>query len=128
MKRNKLAGVVIGAILVLLSACATSMSPSEVYNTLPEYTKTQFISQSTATKLVDSGRAAYLVRGRNYKAPIGVTVKSELRNAARGIDDWVMLDGGNAYVLTNFQWDTVSAGEHGYATQLSVEFDTLLYQ
>ncbi len=128
MTRNKLTVVVIGAILVLLSACATSLSPSEVYNTLPEYTETHFLSQAEAIKLVDSGGAVYLARGRAYKAPIGMSVKSDLRNAARGIDDWVYLDGGNAYVLTNFQWDVVGVAAYGHITQLVVEFDTLLYR
>jgi len=46
----------------------------------------------------------------------------DLIYGAKGIDEWVKLDGGNAYVLTNYKWVTV--GNQG-ATQLYLEFDTL---
>jgi hypothetical protein len=52
-----------------------------------------------------------------------MSTKDDLRNGAKGIDEWVKLDGGNAYVLTNYKWVTV--GNDG-ATQLYIEFDTLL--
>jgi len=41
----------------------------------------------------------------------------------RGVDEWVELDGGNAYVLTNYKWVTV---DHYGSTQLHIEFDTML--
>jgi hypothetical protein len=34
-----------------------------------------------------------LVRGRNYTVPMGLTVKNDLKNGARGIDEWVKIDG-----------------------------------
>ena len=70
-----------------------------------------------------SGGCKYLVKGRNYVAPIGLTVKNDLKNGAAGIDEWVQLDGGNAYVLKNYKW--VRVDDSG-ATQLHIDFDTML--
>jgi hypothetical protein len=54
---------------------------------------------------------------------MGLSSKNDLKHAARGIDEWVQLDGGNAYVLKNYQWVTVDLFG---STQLHVEFDTML--
>jgi hypothetical protein len=64
-----------------------------------------------------------LVRGREYVAPIALTVKGDLRNAATGIDEWVKIDGGNAYVLISYKWITV---DNEGSTQLHIKFDTML--
>jgi len=98
------------------------MSPTEVYNTLPKYTKTTFLTVAQA----QNSNCNCLTTNRSYTAPIGMTVKDDLRNGAKGIDEWVALDGGNAYVLKNFQWMTVGHSlQYGVsATQLYIEFDT----
>ena len=108
--------------VVFFTSCsilAASMSPTEVYNTLPKLTKSKFISQEE----VKNSNCKYLVKGRSYTSPSGITVKNDLKNGAKGIDDWVKLDGGNTYVLTSYKW--VVVGNNG-DTQLHVEFDTLL--
>jgi hypothetical protein len=114
------------SVALLFTSCAlfqTSMSPTEVYNTLPKYTRTTFLT----TAQVNNSNCQCLVKGRNYTAPIGLTVKDDLSNGARGIDEWVTLDGGNAYVLKNYQWMTVGVNQYGAsATQLHLEFDTYL--
>ncbi|MFS0490923.1 hypothetical protein [Leadbetterella byssophila] len=109
--------------LALLTSCATSMTPMQVNNTLPTLTKSKFISQAQAEEAVKSNGCKYLVKGRNYTAPIGLTTKDDLRNGAKGIDEWVKLDGGNAYVLNNYKWVTV---DRNGSTQLHIEFDTML--
>lgn len=106
-------------------SCATSMSPSEVNETLPTLTLSTHYSQSQAEEAVNSERCKYLDRGKAYVAPIGLTVKSELRSAAKGIDEWVEVDGGNAYVLKSYKWETLD--QYG-STQLHIEFDTMLCQ
>ncbi|MFP9115996.1 hypothetical protein ACLI1A_18810 [Flavobacterium sp. RHBU_3] len=116
---NKIFGVL---TIFILCSCATSMSPLEVNNTLPLMTKSKFVSQLQAEELTLNGSCRYLVRNRKYVATIGFTAKDDLRNGAKGIDEWVTLDGGNAYVLRNFQW--ISVGDKG-ATELHLEFDTL---
>jgi hypothetical protein len=63
------------------------------------------------------------MESRTYVAPMGLSAKNDLKHAARGIDEWVQLDGGNAYVLKNYQWVTV---DFLGSTQLHVEFDTML--
>lgn len=114
--------VVIGVVFFLAS-CATSMSPTEVNNTLPTLTESKFYSKSQANEATKTNSCEYLVEGRNYTAPIGLTVKGDLKNGAEGIDEWVELDGGNAYVLTNYEWVTV---DHYGSSQLHIEFDTMI--
>lgn len=106
----------------LFTTCATSMTPSQISDTLPTLTKSKFLSQSQADEAIKSSKCKYMVKGRNYVAPMGLTVNDDLKNGAKGIDEWVKLDGGNAYVLTNYKWVTV---DHNGSTQLHIEFDTL---
>ncbi|MEC3881620.1 hypothetical protein [Parapedobacter sp. 10938] len=115
-------GLNIGMVL-FLSACATSMSPLKVNNTLPILTKSKFIPQSEVDSEIKRNGCKYLVKGREYTAPIGLTTKNDLKNGAKGIDEWVKLDGGNAYVLRNYNWNTV---DHLGSTQLHIEFDTMV--
>lgn len=113
------------SVVIVLSSCATSMTPIAVNNTLPTLTVSKFVSQIQAEEDFIANRCKYLVKGRKYKAPMGLTVKEDLKYGARGIDEWVKLDGGNAYVLTNYEW--IAVGDSG-ATQLHIEFDTMLYE
>ena len=120
----KLNDALIMIFILLLSSCA-SMTPIEVNNTLPTYTKSIFLTPRQATEKQKNNMCKLLVKGRTYAAPIGFTLKNDLRNAAKGIDEWVEMDGGNAYVLINYKWVTV--GDDG-STQLYVDFDTMLCQ
>jgi hypothetical protein len=113
--------LILGATL-LFASCATSMSPIEVNNNLPTLTKSKFITQLQAQESTKTNSCKYLVQNRKYTAPIGFTIKDDLKNGARGIDEWVKLDGGNAYVLTNYNWVTI---DKNGTTQLIIEFDTL---
>jgi hypothetical protein len=110
-------------IVLFLASCATSMSPLEINNTLPNLTKSKFISQQQAEDLTKTDKCKYLVKNRTYVAPIGSSTKNDLKMGAKGIDEWVKLDGGNAYVLKNYKW--VNVGDKG-STQLHLEFDTML--
>jgi hypothetical protein len=101
------------------------MTPIQVSNTLPALTKSKFLNLAQAQEAVKNNTCKYLVKGRSYVAPIGYTAKDDLRNGAKGIDEWVQLDGGNSYVLTNFKWITVSSNG---TTELHIEFDTMLCQ
>jgi hypothetical protein len=107
-------------ILFSLYSCATSLSPIEVNKTLPTLTKSKFIPQSQI-----GNNCKLLVKSRSYVAPIGFTAKDDLKNAAKGIDEWVTIDGGNGYFLKNYRWITVDAKG---TTQLEVEFETMLCQ
>src|SRR5690554_6352759 len=115
--------IVVIMTLAMLTSCATSMTPMQVNSTLPTLTKSKFISQAQAEEAVRSNGCKYLVKGRNYTAPIGLTTRDELRSGAKCIDEWVKLDGGNGYVLNNYKWVTV---DHNGSTQLHIEFDTKL--
>lgn len=112
-----------GGLIIFLSSCAMQMSPSEVSTQLPSLTKSKYISHPQAEELLKTGKGRYLVRNRTYVAPMGLTAKEDLINGANGIDDWVKLDGGNAYELKSCNW--LPVGNNG-ATQLHLEFDTML--
>ncbi|MFI5238140.1 MAG: hypothetical protein ACHQLA_09395 [Ignavibacteriales bacterium] len=113
------------AAIFFLASCVTSMTPIEVNNMLPTLTKSKFISQVQAEELVKTDKCKYLVKNRSYVVPMSLGPQEDLKNGAKGIDEWVKLDGGNAYVLKNYKWITVN--ENG-GTQLHIEFDTLLFQ
>jgi len=111
---------------VFLLSCAASMTPMQVNNTLPKLTKSALLT-SEQTK---SPQCKCLETGRTYVAPIGLTTKADLKNAAVGIDEWVTIDGGNAYKLVNFRWVTAASDQNGTPTrtQLIVDFDTYFCQ
>lgn len=120
--------IVILGLAFFLNSCgvlSTSMSPSQVNELLPILTKSRFVSQVQADEDIKNHKCVYLVKGRNYTAPIGLTTKDDLKNGAKGIDEWVKIDGGNAYVLIGYKWITV---DHLGSTQLHVEFNTILYE
>ncbi len=110
-------------VAILTSGCATSMTPMQVNSTLPTLTKANLISKAQADAALIDNRCKYLVKGRTYSAPLGLTVKDDLRYGAKGIDEWVKLDGGNSYVLVSYKWVTV---DYNGSTQLHLEFDTML--
>jgi hypothetical protein len=113
-------------LFLLLTSCAalsTSMTPSQVNQALPTLTKSKYLTQVQAEEAIKTNSCKYLVRGREYTAPIGMTVNNDLKNGAKGIDEWVKLDGGNAYVLISYSWETVD--DLG-STQLKLKFDTML--
>ncbi|MBO9620006.1 MAG: hypothetical protein J7539_13340 [Niabella sp.] len=111
----------LGVILFFIS-CAP-MPPTKVNTTLPALTKSKFITLSQAEEMTKTGKCKYLVKNRNYAAPMALSAKGDLKQCAKGIDEWVKLDGGNAYVLKNYKW--VSVDGYGSA-QLHLEFDTML--
>lgn len=110
-------------VFLLATSCATSMTPRQVNITLPTLTKSKYFTQTEADENVKNGFCKYIVKNRSYVAPVGLTTKDDLKNGAKGIDEWVYLDGGNAYVLRNYKWVTV---DDSGSTQLHIEFDTML--
>ena len=109
------------SLSLITISCSTSMTPIEVNNSLPTLTKSMYIVQNQTDTFIETNKCKLLNSGRNYVAPIGISVKDDLRNGAKGIDEWVKLDGGNAYLLKNFKWVTVN---NNGATQLNLDFDT----
>lgn len=109
--------------ILIITSCATSMTPIQVNSMLPTLTKSKYISQAQADENVKNGTCKYLVKNRIYVAPIGLSAKEDLKYGAKGIDEWVILDGGNAYVLKNYKWVTV---DHNGSAQLNIDFDTMI--
>jgi len=107
-----------------LCSCATTLTPMQVNQTLPTLTKSTYLS----AEQTQNPNCKCLTRGKSYTAPVGLTAKDDLRNAAAGIDEWVSIDGGNAYKLINFRWVTISTDKNGLpiSTQLVIDFDTYI--
>ena len=124
MKYNKTYSFLLGTIIFLISCSVfkTSMTPTELYDSLPTMTKSKFLKREE----IQDTKCICLTKNRSYIAPMGLTVKDDLRNGAKGIDEWVTLDMGNAYFITNYKWMTVGYdSKNGLtATQLLIEFDT----
>jgi hypothetical protein len=99
------------------------MTPGQFMEKFPNSTMHSFYDRARASEAVRDGSCKLQVAGRKYIAPIGLTVEGDLQNGAAGVDEWVRIDGGNAYVLNSFEW--ISVGDQG-ATQLIVYFDSML--
>ncbi|MBK8392806.1 MAG: hypothetical protein IPL23_27610 [Saprospiraceae bacterium] len=110
-------------LVLILSSCVTSMSPFEVSKTLPTLTTSRLLSQSQVEDAINTKKCKYLVKGRSYAAPMGLSVKEDLKNGAKGIDEWVTLDGGNSYVLNNYKW--IAVDKIG-STQIHIKFNTMV--
>lgn len=102
--------------------CQSSYTPAKMYKVLPTLTKSKLILQSDIESLISTEKCKYLTKNRSYAASVGFTAKNDLKNAAKGIDEWVELDKGNAYILKNYKW--IPFDNYG-STQLNVDFDTL---
>lgn len=109
--------------LILLAGCASSMTPSQFNQQMPQKTQAKFYDHSSVDIALSSGHCKLLHEKRKYTAPIAFTVQGDLKNGALGIDQWVREDGGNAYSIDNYEW--VSVGNDG-DTQLAVYFNTLI--
>ena len=108
------------AFISVLLGCAMSMPPKEFMSEFPKATETNFYTKLDASEAVENGICKKLILNRQYSAAIGMTVGGDLDNAAQGVDDWVISDGGNAYSLNNYEWvDLINK------TQLVVYFDTM---
>lgn len=122
---NKLINIFLTLCLsIFLYSCATMLTPMQVNNTLPMLTKSTYLSAEHA----QNPNCKCMTHGRSYTAPVGLTANNDLQNAAKGIDEWVSIDGGNAYKLINFRWITISTDKYGSpsSTQLVVDFDTYI--
>ena len=118
IKHNLIIGV-----FIALTSCATSMTPIEVNKTLPSLTKSKFIPKSQVDEVIKTNKCQYITKGRNYVASIGLTTRGDLKNGAKGIDEWVSIDKGNSFVLIGYKWITI---DHNGTTQLHIDFDTLI--
>ena len=120
MQIRKLSLTTLITFVTMLTGCAMSMPPKEFMDKFPATTKTKLYTKLDANTAVESSICKKLILNRHYSAAIGLTVDGDLNNAAQGVDEWVISDGGNAYSLNNFEWvDLIDK------TQLVVYFDTM---
>jgi hypothetical protein len=113
-------------MVLMFNGCSTTTyTPLQMHNTLPTLTQTKYLTREQAEAAVKENKGKYLVRGRSYAAPLGLNPKADLKNGAKGIDEWVKIDGGNAYILNSYKWvNTDGLG----TSQLFIEFDTYQLQ
>ncbi|MEC8810414.1 MAG: hypothetical protein VXY23_03780 [Pseudomonadota bacterium] len=123
MKKIKLERGACFLLHLLLVACAASMTPSELNRKLPNLTKSAYLEKAVSNEAVYQKLCTLLVSNRSYTAPVGFTVDGDLRNGAKGIDEWVEVDRGNAYTLNSFNWVTV---DQVGSTQLTIYFNTYI--
>ena len=116
-------GIVLFTSVFIIASCATSMTPGQFLKEFPNETNSEYYDRTSADEAVSSGKCKLLVAGRKYTSPIGLTVDSDMKYGAEGVDEWVKADNGNAYAFNNFEW--ISVGDEG-TTQLLVYFDTML--
>ena len=60
---------------------------------LPNLTKSQFFSPLEAR---EANKCSYMIQGRSYTAPLGMSINSDLKSGPTGIYEWVKLDRGYA--------------------------------
>jgi hypothetical protein len=82
----------ISFLILFISSRASSITPTQGNNTLPTLIKSFYYNQSQDIKSQNNNKCWLLVIGRNYVAPIGFTVMEDLKNGAKGIDEWVKMD------------------------------------
>ena len=121
--RNIAIAIVLAIVILAHTGCATSMTPSQFMAEFPGATKAEFYDRARAKHALLNNSCRLLVVSRSYAAPQGISVDEDLRNGARGVDEWVRVDGGNAFILNNFEWITT---DQWGSTQLIVYFDTML--
>ena len=78
------------------------MSPKEFMEKFPHATKAEFYTLTDAHNAEIRGTCRVLVKNRSYTAPLGLTVDDDLENGARGVDEWIYSDGGDAFILKDF--------------------------
>ncbi len=119
MRNSHLIGVV--GCIGILTGCAMSMPASQFYAEFPAATQSLYLTGADARVAIMDGSCIELDEHR-YTVPIGLTVYDEVRSGAKGVDTIVANDGGNAYRISSYAW----VPARGDATQLQVDFDTLL--
>jgi hypothetical protein len=88
----------------------------------PGATQARYIDSSTAPGLLRLGICTVRVAGRRYLSPNSAAMTDDLRlGAAHGVDDSVVADGANAYVIKAFAW----VQDDGSPAHLVLSFDTL---
>lgn len=107
-------------LIVALGSCASLHTPSKFLEYLSKNTKNIMISERIMNRYVSEQQCQLIKASRYYIVPMKFSEKNDIKSAAIGIDDWLKIDGGNAFVLKNYNWRNVDIG----AKQLEVIFDT----
>ena len=113
------------ALTLISVACNPALTPAEVNGTLPTLVYSKYFTKPQADEAVNSQRCKYLVTERKYIVPPAISPYQELANGAQGIEEWINVDGGNAFALVNYNWVTIPGGDNN-TTQLHLTFDTMI--
>tara|TARA_B100001093_G_C26521603_1_gene881998 strand:+ start:184 stop:507 length:324 start_codon:yes stop_codon:yes gene_type:complete len=93
-----------------------------------ELTNSRMYSKADAKLAVTSKKCSYLEL-RDYYSGARLNGLEEMKNGAIGVDEWVSLDGGNAFSLEAYRWVlagvSVYDGTGGTSAELKIEFYTM---
>ena len=103
-------------------------NPIQFISEFNELTNSRMYSKADAKLAVASKKCSYLEL-RDYFSGARLNGLEDMKNGAIGVDEWVSLDGGNAFSLEAYRWvpDGVSVydGTGGTSTELKIEFYTM---
>lgn len=114
------------ASAILMTGCATAMAPASwapdhFVENLPGATTAKHIDAQMAPDLLHLGICTIRVADRRYISTTGVARTDDLQHEARSVDEAVAADGGNAYVIKDFE----SVQLDGRSRRVVLDFDTL---
>lgn len=119
--------------LMLFSGCNrywfNPPSPMQFNREFNELTISIMYSKAEAKLAVASKKCRYLEL-RDYYSGVWLNGLEDMKRGAIGVDEWVSLDGGNAFSLESYRWVPVGVsvydGTGGTSTELKIEFYTML--
>lgn len=86
----------------------------------PTLTKSTYVDKNKIETLVENKQCRLITENKQYSAPVAGSVKGDMKKGAKGVDELIQLEGGNSYVLKNFNWKNFDSWG---STQLHLEFD-----
>lgn len=106
-------------IIGVLIISGKPKSPKVFYEMFAKMTKSKLIMPQELNALVDNKKCA-LISSKSYAGPVALSIKGDMKKAAKGVDEYVELEGGNAYHIKNYKWENFG---HLGSTQLNIDFD-----
>jgi hypothetical protein len=104
-------------------------NPMQFNTEFNELTNSRMYSKADAKLAVASKKCSYLEL-RDYYSGDRLNGLKDMKKGAIGVDQWVSLDGGNAFSLEAYRWVPpgviVYEKTGGTSTELKIEFYTML--
>ncbi|MDE0472642.1 MAG: hypothetical protein OXH57_11960 [Ekhidna sp.] len=118
----RLTAIYILTFLTLSAYGQNRMTPIRFYKKLSERTQSKGYTEREGEEQIKRGKCKRIVKKRYYVAPVASSANGDIKRAGKGVDEWIYLDNGNAYMLRNYKWVMRDYG----VSQLELEFDTMI--